>query len=232
MLILTVIPLYQPNSHYVFSVTWHFYSISFTEEWKAASQVKILYFLTQCSVLQRRAVRFPSPYLIREETIWIFSSSSMPQKNTGQPDHISTVQDWKAAAKRQSDLRNSEILLAGDSEPWAKRSIYALKKPWNISILLIQCWQMKGWSNTETMVQRAQAAAHMKCRWLHPFQLVMLKKPDGRNLNEEIVGIHVVVTDWLHILELVGACFPCNSEFRLFILDVEKNVGLLFFLLQ
>lgn len=42
----------------------------------------------------------------------------------------------------------------------------------------------------------------------------MLKKPDRRNLNEgseEIVGIHVVVTD------------------EALILDLEKNVGLLFF---
>ena len=56
---------------------------------KTSSQAtsKILYCLTWCSVLQQGAVRFHFPYVIREETVWIFSYSSMPQKRgTAWPD--------------------------------------------------------------------------------------------------------------------------------------------------
>lgn len=54
----------------------------FIEGWKACSQIKnkIFYFLTQCSVFQRGAIRFSFPCVIREETIWIFSCFSIPHK--------------------------------------------------------------------------------------------------------------------------------------------------------
>lgn len=127
------------------------------------------------------AVRLHFPYVIREETVWIFSYSCL--RNVGQSHQTSTAQKRRAAAERHwiwciqrfcwLELYSGAMgaFTLGQRETPFPRSLNFQHSAH--PVLMAEGLERCG--STGSTVQKAQAVENLKCRCLcHPLQLLIL----------------------------------------------------------